>query len=121
MSLAQRQHYNRKGRRAEWLAAIWLSFKGYKILARRFKTHQGEIDLIAQKGDIVAFIEVKYRRSFNEAQQAISYQSQKRIMHAANIYLTHNRSAQKWAQRFDAVYILPKFKIHHEIDAWRPY
>ena len=49
------------GLEAETVAALWLTLKGYSILARRYSAHGGEIDLIARKGRAVAFVEVKAR------------------------------------------------------------
>ena len=56
-----RRRSERAGRRAEWIGALILTLKGYRILARRFRVHSGEIDLIARRGDVIAFIEVKAR------------------------------------------------------------
>ncbi|MGH6820383.1 MAG: YraN family protein, partial [Methylocella sp.] len=58
-----RQHAERRGRLAE-IAALWcLRFKGYRLLARRYKSPMGEIDLIMRRGQVTAFIEVKRRFS----------------------------------------------------------
>ena len=57
----RRQHAQRKGHWAEWQAAAILFFKGYRIVAMRYKTSLGEIDLIARKGDLAVMVEVKAR------------------------------------------------------------
>ncbi|TIW38304.1 MAG: YraN family protein, partial [Mesorhizobium sp.] len=73
----------RRGHRGEWLAALALMLKGYRILARRHRTRLGEIDLIARRGDLVLFVEVKARRSLMEAMEAIAHGSERRIEGAA--------------------------------------
>ncbi len=54
----KRQQAERGGRRAESLAALWLQLKGWQILARRARTPVGEVDLIARRGRLLAFVEV---------------------------------------------------------------
>ena len=79
----KRQAAERRGRRAEALAALWLRLKGYRILAHRVKLPVGEIDLVAAKGRLVAFIEVKARNDAALAVDAVSPTSWKRINRAA--------------------------------------
>ena len=61
--MSSRAQREAKGRRGETLAAWYLRFKGWRILARRVKTPRGEIDLIVRRGSVVAFVEVKWRAS----------------------------------------------------------
>jgi putative endonuclease len=65
-TLGHRRKAYRRGHRGEWLAALALMLKGYRILARRHRTKLGEIDLIARRGDLVLFVEVKARRTLIE-------------------------------------------------------
>ncbi|MFP3339830.1 YraN family protein, partial [Micrococcus sp. SIMBA_131] len=67
MPAEARQKAYRLGHRGEWLAAIALRLKGYRILARRYRTKLGEIDLIARRGDLVAIVEVKARPTVEAA------------------------------------------------------
>jgi len=60
----RRQIAENAGRKAENYAAFYLRLKGYQILEKRFKTRQGEIDLIARKGGVLVFTEVKKRTPF---------------------------------------------------------
>ena len=95
------------GLRAETLAAAALMLKGYRILARRFKAAGGEIDLIAFRGDCVAFVEVKARPTLDQALSAIEWQKRKRVSRAARAWLSRNPWAISRVLRGDAVYVTP--------------
>ena len=95
------------GLRAEWLAAAWLLLRGYRILARRFSVAGGEIDIVARRGDVVAFVEVKARPGLDEAAIAISEVKRRRMSRAARVWLTRNPWAMSATLRGDAVFIAP--------------
>ncbi|HLH48256.1 MAG TPA: YraN family protein [Roseiarcus sp.] len=99
---------HRWGLRAEWLAAVYLSIKGYRILARKFVVAGGEIDLIARRRDVIAFVEVKARPGFDEALLAIDAVKRRRIARAARLWLTRNPAAMQATLRGDAVLIAPR-------------
>ena len=88
---AQRYGAYRRGHRGEWLAALALMLKGYRIVARRYRTKAGEIDLIARRGDLVLIVEVKARPTLDEAMDAIGAMSERRIEAAADVWLTRQR------------------------------
>jgi putative endonuclease len=73
----------RTGLSAEARAAAYLMAKGYRILAKRFRTPHGEIDIVARRRNLVAFIEVKARASLDEAAYAVTPRQQARIIAAA--------------------------------------
>ena len=98
----------RRGHRGEWLAALALMLKGYRILARRHRTRLGEIDLIARRRDLVLIVEVKARPTLAEAMEAIGRLSERRIEGAADLWLTRQRDYAKLSMRFDMVAILPR-------------
>jgi putative endonuclease len=101
------------GRRAEWIAAAWMLLKGYRILARRFSVAGGEIDIVARRGDVVAFVEVKARPGLDEAATAISETKRRRISSAARVWLTRNPWAMSATLRGDAVSVAPgRFPRH---------
>ena len=72
----------RDGRRSEWLCALILMAKGYRLLGFRLKTAQAEIDILAAKGGAVAVIEVKRRATLNEALEAVTPRQRQRLMAA---------------------------------------
>ena len=119
MSRERRQAAWVFGRRAETLAAWWLRFKGYRILARDFRTALGEIDLVARRGGVLALVEVKARPSLAEAAEAIGHNQRRRIGRAANAFLQRHPRLCTLALRFDAVLIVPGHWPHHIPDAWR--
>jgi putative endonuclease len=77
----------RHGLLAETIAALLLRLKGHRIIARRYKTPVGEIDLVALKGKRLAFVEVKQRKTFDEAGWSLPTRARRRIVRAAHIGL----------------------------------
>lgn len=73
----------RRGRRAEMLAALWLFARGWTIIARRRRMRMIEVDLIARRGDIIALVEVKYRRSTDSGLLAVRPEAADRLREAA--------------------------------------
>ncbi|CDX27578.1 conserved hypothetical protein [Mesorhizobium plurifarium] len=112
-SISHRRKAYRRGHRGEWLAALALILKGYRILARRHRTRLGEIDLIARRGDLVLFVEVKARRTLIEAMEAIGRESERRIEGAADLWLSRQPDYGKLSMRFDMVAVLPwRWPVH---------
>ena len=112
---ARRFRAYRKGHWSEWFAAVALIVKGYRIVARRYRTRLGEIDLIARKGDLVAIVEVKARRTLAEAMEAIGSQSERRIEAAADMWLARQSDYARLSVRFDMVAVLPRrWPVHVE-------
>ncbi|WP_137135869.1 YraN family protein [Rhizobium sp. FKY42] len=114
----RRRHAERRGRFAEFLAALYLMSKGYRIVATRYRTPLGEIDLIARKGNIIAFVEVKARKSENSAVEAVSFHSQNRIRAASDLWLARQRKASGLSLRYDIVAITPWRLPSHFVDAF---
>ncbi len=105
------------GQRAELLAALYLRLKGYRILARRYTVRGGEIDLVARAGSTIAFVEVKYRPTLNEAMTAIDAWKHRRVSRAAAHWLAANPWATRLTLRGDAVYLAPRHWPRHAIAA----
>lgn len=95
----------RFGLSAESKAALLLLAKGYRILARRYKTPVGEIDIVARRRGLVAFVEVKARDSFDAAAEALTPRQQARIIEAAHYWLAAHPEAVTAPLRFDAVLV----------------
>ena len=98
----------KRGHRGEWLAALALSLKGFRILARRYRTPAGEIDLIARRGNLVIMVEVKARPTLLAAMEAINVTAERRIEAAADLWLSRRSDYAKLSVRFDLVAILPR-------------
>ena len=101
-----RQKAERGGRRAERLAAWWLRLKGWHILAIRARTPVGEVDLVARRGRVLAFIEVKARATEAEAEMALDDYRLRRVLRAAEA-LVSRYSRDGDIVRFDAMFIIP--------------
>ncbi len=118
--MSARTTSHQRGLLAENIAAFWLMLHGWRILARRYKTPHGEIDIIARRKNLAAFIEVKARKSESDAAESITPRAQKRISDAAGHYLASHPSIAGLDLRFDAVLVLPRGRVRHIPDAWRP-
>lgn len=114
----RRQRAERTGRAAEWLAAMALTLKGFSILARRRKTPAGEIDLIARRGPLIVFVEVKARAAFDDALFAVTPRTQQRISAAAALYLSRHPALAECAVRYDIIAV-SGWRVRHVADAWR--
>jgi putative endonuclease len=107
------------GLRAESIAALLLRLKGYQVLARRFAAAGGEIDLVAQRGASIAFVEVKARDDLDAAALAITEAKRRRIGRAARVWLARNPWAAALNLRGDAVFVAPGRLPRHIASAYR--
>ncbi|WP_137155269.1 YraN family protein [Rhizobium sp. FKL33] len=96
-----------RGHVAEHLAAFYLIAKGYRIMAMRYKTRSGEIDIVARKKDLAVFIEVKARASIEDGLNAVTAETQERIRRASDIWLSRQQQAADLGARYDVVVIRP--------------
>ncbi len=110
---------DRRGRRAERLAAWRLRLAGYRVLARRYRTPVGEIDLIARRGRRLVVVEVKARPTEALARQAVPERQRRRIAMAARRFLAANPRYRDHAVRFDVVAVVPGRLPIVIADAWR--
>ncbi|HVV41168.1 MAG TPA: YraN family protein [Nitrobacter sp.] len=106
------------GLSAEARAAAYLIAKGYRILARRFRTPQGEIDIVARRRNLLAFVEVKARASLDDAAYAVTPRQQQRIIGAAESWLMAHPEHANFELRFDAMLIAPRRLPRHLLAAF---
>lgn len=118
-STLKRQAADAQGRRGETYAAAWLERRGWEILARRVKTKAGEVDLVARRPGLVAFVEVKVRRSAAELDHAIDEARLARVAAAAELLM--ERFAQPGDDiRVDVLLLAPGTLPRHLENAWLP-
>ncbi|MCR6500695.1 YraN family protein [Shinella sp. CPCC 101442] len=108
----------RRGHVSEYLAALYLLAKGYRIRAIRYRTKLGEIDIIARRGDLVVCVEVKARRDVGSAVFAVTGTAQHRIRAASDIWLSRQPDAHRLSLRYDIVAVLPWRLPKHFVDAF---
>ena len=106
------------GLSAETRSAAYLMAKGYRILAKRFRTPYGEIDIVARRRNLVAFVEVKARASLDEAAFAVTPSQQARIIEAAQAWLMAHPEHADFELRFDAMLIAPRRLPRHLLAAF---
>lgn len=110
---------------AEYLAAIFLWVKGYRILSMRYKNPKGEIDILAKKYDILVAVEVKARQNFASGANSITYSKQKKIVSslewlmAGRAKITGLHDISKLNIRLDVILVVPWRLPQHIKDAWR--
>jgi putative endonuclease len=112
---SERRKAYRRGHMSEWLAALYLMTKGYRILARRYRTKAGEIDLVARRGALVIFVEVKARTGLLAAADAVSATAARRISAAGDIWLSRQADSGQLSTRVDLIAIMPwRWPVHIE-------
>lgn len=114
----KRQRAERVGRRAEMLVALIYALRGYQILDLRFRSHGGEIDLVARRGRTLAIIEVKARRDHDGAILAVTPAARRRIEHAVRIYHSRRPTLAKLDIRYD-IATVKGWRVRLLQDAWR--
>ncbi|MBA3891477.1 MAG: YraN family protein [Gemmatimonadaceae bacterium] len=116
---AARQRFGELGER---IAARWLRRKGYRIVAHRFRSGRRDVDLIAEAGGTVAFVEVKARRGerFGDPVEAVGWRKQRELVRSANVWIDRF-GTPGMAYRFDVVGVLvqaDQVRIRHVENAF---
>jgi putative endonuclease len=101
------------GLSAESRAAAYLVAKGYRILARRWKSPVGELDLVARRRHLLVFVEVKARASLDDAAEAVLPRQQRRIAAAAEAWIATYPDPTITDMRFDAILVAPRKLPRH--------
>ncbi|MCZ7642830.1 MAG: YraN family protein [Pseudorhodoplanes sp.] len=104
----QRQVAFRLGLTAENRAAAILVAKGYRIVSRRWRCPAGEVDIVARRGNVLAFVEVKARAALDDAAYAVTARQQRRIAAAAAAWLAVNADDICRDVRFDVILVAPR-------------
>jgi putative endonuclease len=107
-----------RGLSAESRAAMLLIAKAYRILARRWKTPFGEIDIVARRRSSLVFVEVKARDHADEAAEAVTERSKQRIIRAAELWLAHHPEFADAETRFDVILVAPGKMPRHIVNAF---
>lgn len=115
---AKRQAAFKLGVSAEGRAAVLLAAKGYRELARRWKSPVGEIDLVVRRGRMLVFVEVKARAKLDDAAWSVLPRQQRRIVAAAEAWLAAHPEHAGYDIRFDAVLVAPGRLPKHLVAAF---
>jgi len=107
-----------RGLSAESRAALHLVAKAYRILERRWKTPFGEIDIVARRRGVVVFVEVKARGSVDEALEAVTERTKRRVMAAAELWLARHPQQASRQIRFDVIVVSPGKMPRHIVNAF---
>lgn len=113
-----RQKAEKRGRKAETAATLFLRLKGYHILERRYRSPRGEIDIIARRRGMTSFIEVKARKTKEEALFSLGANQRRRIEGAAEDWL-NQVGFSEGDLRFDIITVAASGIPTHITDAWR--
>lgn len=117
MKSPARADAEKRGRQAERLCGWWLRLKGWRVLARRVRTPVGEIDLIARRGSLVAFIEVKARATQAELDLAIDERRLRRVAAAAEA-VAHDYLRPGDDMQIDVMLLAPGRPPRHVSNVW---
>ena len=120
----EREKARARGTAAEWMAAAWLTAKGYRILARQFRAHGGELDIVALSpawsARTIVFVEVRARGTVADAVESVGAEKRQRVETAAVQFCARKPKLKTLPRRYDLVLVAPGRLPHHMIDAWRP-
>ena len=109
----ERQVAFKLGLSAESRAAALLIAKGFRIVARPFRCPAGEIDIVARRGALLIFVEVKARARLDDAAWSVTERQKRRIASAATAWLAANPGDANCDMRFDAVLVAPRSLPQH--------
>ena len=109
----QRVAAEKKGRHAEWVAAGYLRLKAFSILDNRYKTYSGELDIVARRGKLIVFCEVKQRKNVEDGIFAVHPAAQSRLFNAAQLWIAAHPQFQRYEMRFDVIAFGEYLWPHH--------
>ena len=119
----RKRRADRDGRRGEGLAALYLMAKGWRIVARRQRIGQGrgvgEVDIVARRGRVLAFVEVKWRHKTRDFAQAVDQHRLQRVARAAEALLPRLARPDDTV-RIDVILLAPWHWPRHIVHVWQP-
>lgn len=115
-----RQRAEKSGRLGEFYAELWMRLQFLQLIARRYKSPVGEIDLVMKRGKLLVFVEVKARTNRNQLDAALETVNQSRIIAATHHFLAHHKNMTSCDIRFDVILVAPWRLPTHMPDAFRP-
>jgi putative endonuclease len=110
------------GRQGERVAERWLHSRGWRVLQRRYRSGHRDIDLIAQRDELVAFVEVKARSGdvFGDPVEAVNWKKRNELVRSASTWIDrHGRPGEVY--RFDVIGVLvsgQKVRVRHVENAF---
>jgi putative endonuclease len=107
-----------RGWQAEEAAKAYLHAQGYQVLAHRYRTPHGEIDVVALQAETLIFVEVKHRRDHDKGLYAITPRQQQRIQNAALHFIAEHGAYAAYSLRFDAIIAKADKSLYHLQNAW---
>jgi putative endonuclease len=107
-----------RGLSAESRAALFLIAKAYRILERRWNTPFGEIDIVSRRRSVVVFVEVKARGSIDEAVEAVTDRTKRRVIGAAELWLARHPQHAGGGIHFDVIVVTPGKIPRHIVNAF---
>lgn len=108
----------RLGLSAESRAALLLRAKAYRIVARRWKTPFGEVDIVARRRHDLVFVEVKAREQFDDAAESVTERGKRRIIAATELWLAKHPQDARCTIRFDVILVVPGKLPRHMVNAF---
>ena len=103
---------------SEYIVILFLFFKGYRILKRRYKNNLGELDLVCKKSNLLIIVEVKGRKKNINIESILSENQKRRIINSTLSLVSANKKYQKLAIRFDLVIVQPYKLPLHLVGYW---
>ncbi len=119
MTSKRHARHQKRGAWAEILAAWRLRLAGWRIVCRDLRLGPAQVDIVAARRGVLAFVEVKLRADLDAAAEALHPAQRQRIVRAAEIFLAKNPAFAAFETRFDAILVAPGRWPKHLQDAWR--
>lgn len=120
----ERERARARGTAAEWIASLWLRLRGYRIIARQFRAHGGELDVVAltpywKSPCTIVFVEVRARGTVEQAVGSVTAAKRRRVQRAAAQFCARRPRLAALPRRFDLIAVSQEGWPRHFVDAWR--